>query len=354
MSCRFFTGLFGGDPAAVPVWGAKENLARLAHALETGLSISNTTSKTGVSEASHAMETVVGRLQKTGKAPFDLQNVAGLSDEQRIAHGFESSTAVLDPATSVQDMGVPPFKDLNMAMFLAGLRVVARCQEILTGVKPVIEVGILTLTVQGIDQQFFAQTLMSEAGEATDTVWLYRWCSMGLDGRYEEHWRPFDGPTGMKSNSDIASPQDQIISQKSPDHGVVPSPPDATAESACPQKRSKKQRAPKHKRWQHFQHHYLSDDELFAAPSDLLQGDAILRLAYSYSNNVIFARINAARPEGTGVKSVNVITKRLTHAIQAAAKASGRSVHEIRTEIAEAKSQNGVRHKGKVDVALYA
>jgi hypothetical protein len=351
MSCRFLTGLFG-DPAAVPIWGAKENLAILAHALQTGLSISNTTSTTGNSEASHAMETVVGWLQRSGRAPFNLQNVAGLSDEQRVAHAFEPSTAVLN-SPSVQDMGVPPFKTLDMAMFFAGLRVVTQYQKILTGVKPVIRVGILTLTVQGIDQQFFAQTLMSEAGEATDTVWLYRWCNMGFDGQCEEHWRPFDGPAGIQSYPDVALPQDQTILQKPTDHVAVSCPPDATSELACPQQPPKKQRAPKHKRWQHFQHHYLSDDELFAAPSDLLQGDAILRLAHSYSNNVIFARINASRPEGTGIKSVNVITKRLTHAIQAAAQATGRSVNEIRAEITAAKIENGMRHKGKVDVAPY-
>jgi hypothetical protein len=250
-------------------------------------------------------------------------------------------------------MGVPPFKELDMAIVLANLRAVARYQELLTGIKPVFQVGVLTLTVSGIDHQFFAQTLSAEAGEATDTVWLYRWCTMEIDGQYEEHWRPFDAPMGVQSNPHTTLPPNQTILPNPTDHRVVPNPAETTPNPTPPQQPPKRPRAPKHKRWQHFEHKYLSDDELFAAPADLLQGPAILRLAHSYSNQAIFDRINAARPEGTGIRSVNVITKRLTHAIQAAAKASGRSVQEIRAEVTAAKSRNGVRHKGKVDVAPY-
>ena len=124
MSCRFLNHVFGPGTDAVPVWGAKENLATLSHALETGLSIHNTTSTTGVSEASHSIEAIVGWLQRSGKAPFDLQNIAGLSDEQRKDLGFEPTTVATDPEASIQDMGVPPFKNLDMAIFLASLRAV--------------------------------------------------------------------------------------------------------------------------------------------------------------------------------------------------------------------------------------
>ena len=176
---------------------------------------------------------------------------------------------------------------------------------------------------------------------------------MEIDGQYEEHWRPFDAPLGVQPYPAVTSPQNQTILPNSTDDSVVPNQPEPDQKPTPSQQTPKRPRAPKHKRWQHFEHKYLSDDELFAAPADLLQGPAILRLAHSYSNQTIFDRINATRPQGTGVKSVNVITKRLTHAIQAAAKASGRSVQEIRAEITAAKSRNGVRHKGKVDVAPY-
>lgn len=350
MSCRFLNGLFGPGTAPVPVWGDKENLALLVHALDVGLSIYNTTSTTGQSEAFHAVEAVVGWLQRTGKAPFDLQEISGLSDEQRNDFGFEPLTAATDPAASVQDMGVPPFKDLDMAVFFANLRVVARYQELLTGFKPIFQVGVLTLTVQGTGQQFFAQTLMTEAGEATDTVWLYRWCIVDFDGQYEEHWRPFDASMGAPS---YPEPQNHTVLPNLTDHSLDSNSLGTDRNPAPLQQPLKRQRAPKHKRWQNFEHQYLSDDELFAVAADLLQGPAILRLAHNYSNQEIFERINAARPEGTGIRSVNVITKRLTHAIQAAAKASGRSAQEIRAEVTAAKYRNGVRHKGKVDVAPY-
>lgn len=353
MSCRFLNGVFGSGTDAVPVWGAKENLATLSHALETGLSIHNTTSTTGMSEASHTMKTVVEWLQRTGKAPSDLQKVSSLSDEQRRAFDIELLTAATDPAASVQDMGFPPFKDLDMAVFLASLRNVARYQELLTGSKLVFQVGVLTLTVQGANHQFFAQTLMTSAGEATDTVWLYRWCTMDFDGQYEEHWRPFDAHMAVQPYQDVTFPQNQPVPLDPTDPSVLQNPPQRTQTTTPPQQLPKRQRAPKHKRWQHFEHQYLSDDELFAVPADLLQGNAIIRLAHGYSNQDIFDRINAARPEGTGIRSVNVITKRLTHAIQAAAKTSGRKVHEIRAEITAAKYRNGVKHKGKIDVAPY-
>jgi len=353
MACRFLNDLFGPRTAAVPVWGAKEDLAVLMHALEIGLSIHNTTLTTGLSDVSHAIHTVVDWLQRTGKAPFDLQRVSGLSDEQRKEFGFEPLAVAMDPAASIQDMGVPPFKDLDIAMFLASLRVTARYQELLTGTKPVFQVGVLTLTFQGTEQQFFAQTLMSEAGEATDTVWLYRWCTMDLDGQHEEHWRPFDAPMVVQPYSDAPLPH--TILPNSTNHSLTTNSPAPIPNLTPPQQQPpKKPRAPKHKRWQHFEHKYLSDDELFAVPADLLQGPAILRLAHSHSNKAIFDRINAARPEGTGIKSVNVITKRLTHAIEGAAKVSGMSEKEIRKAIAAAKSRNGVRHKGKVDVAPFS
>lgn len=350
MACRFLFGLFGPNSEAAPVWGNKQTLALLSNALDSGLSIADTKSTTGQSEASHAMETAVGWLQKSGKAPFDLQKMSGLSDEHRIALGFEPASVASDPAASVQDMGVPPSKELDMAVFLAALRFVARYQQITTGFKPVFQVGVLTLTVQGMENQFFAQTLAAEAGEATETVWLYRWCVVGLDGEYEEHWRPFDSPVDVNPNPPVVIPQQQTTIHSPSNHINARKRSHAAFTSTPPQAPLKKTRQ---KRYQHFQHAHLSDAELFASPSDLIQGDAILRLAHSYSNQDIFHRVNAGRSDGTGVKSVNVITKRLSHAVEAAAKTSGKSEQEIRTEISDSKKARGVRHKGKIDVTPY-
>jgi hypothetical protein len=350
MACRFLNGLFGPNSEPAPVWGDQQDLALLARALDAGLSICNTVSTAGLSEASHAMETAVGWLQKTGKAPIDLQKVLSLSDEQRVAFGFEPSAVASDPAASVQNMGVPPFQNLDVAEFLAALRFVARYQQLKTGFKPVFQVGVLTLTVQGREQQFFAQTLATELGEVTETVWLYRWCVHGVDGQVDEHWRTFDGPAGTSALSTGVPSHQQTTTHNATDHGNHFSSPDAPSVATSPQPKARK---PRVKGWQHFQHAHLSDNELFAAPPHLLQGGVILCLAHNYSNQEIFENINTAQPQGSGIRSVNVITKRLTHAIQAEAEASGRSVQDIRAQIAEAKSSRGIVHKGKVDVTMY-
>jgi hypothetical protein len=350
MACRFLNGLFGPDSAPVPILGSQQNLTLLARALDAGLSISNTTSTTGLPEASHAMETAVGWLQKTGKAPIDLQKVLGLSDEQRVALGFEPAAVASDPASSVQDMGVPPFQNLDMAKFLASLRFVARCQQLKTGFKPVFQVGVLTLTVQGSEKQFFAQTLATELGEVTETVWLYRWCVYGVDGDIDEHWRAFDGPVGVQTFPTGVSSQQQTAVHNAADQANISSSLNAPPAATAPQPKARKPRA---KGWQHFSYDHLSDNDIFAEAPSLLQGGVILRLAHRYSNQVIFEKINAAHPQGSDIRSVNVITKRLTHAIQVEAQATGRSVQDIRAGIAEAKSSLGVIHKMKVDVTGY-
>jgi hypothetical protein len=383
MACRFLNDIFGPGSGALPVWGSRETLACLAEALSAGLSISYSTSKTGLSESSHARNIAIEWLQRTGRAPNDLRRRSGLSDEQCSMLGFEPKAAATDPAFSVQDMGVPSFRNLDVADLLAALRFVARYRELMagsTGSKPVFQVGILTLTIQGREQQFFAQTLVAELGEVTDTVWLYRWCVWGLDGRYEEHWRAFDGPADASPHTtSILSSQQQIHLPSPTDYTNTPNPPYATPTTPSYQRNPKKRKpsdstsshsqneppqkrirpstppsaAARYKPWQHFQHAPLSDDQLFAVASNLLQGAAILRLAHSYSNQDIFKRINATRPAEAGIKSVNVITKRISHAVKLEAEATGRSERAIRAQISEAKSLRGVAHKGKVDVTPY-
>jgi hypothetical protein len=350
MACRFLNGLFGSNSDPVPVRGGRQDLSLLARALDAGLSVNNTMSTIGLSEACHAMEATVGWLQKSGKVPMDLQDVSTLSDEQRAAFGFEPTAVASDPAASVQTMGVPPFQNLDMAKFLAALRFVARYQQLMTGSKPVFQVGVLTLTVQGSDQQFFAQTLATELGEVTETVWLYRWCVYSVDDQVEEHWRAFDGPASTSALPIGVSSHQQTTFRNATDQNNRSSSPDTPLAGTSLQLRARK---PRVKDWQHFQHKPLTDDQLFASNPNHLQGDAILRLAHGYSNQDIFENINAAQPQGRGIRSVNVITKRLTHAIQIEAEATGRSVQDIRAEIAEAKSSRGVVHKGRIDVTMY-
>lgn len=339
LACRFLNGLFGPGSPPAPVWGDRNDLTLLAVALKAGQSISQSTSTQGLPESSHAVQLAIGRLQQAGRIPADLDKVQGLSDEQRVAFGFEPRNF---EGASLQSTGVPSFKNFDIGGFLTSLRFVARCQQLINGPKPVFQLGVLSLTVKGIQQQFLAQTFQAAAGQVTDTIWLYRWCVLGEEGEYEEHWRSFEGPLaqlGAPAAPEAAQALQPEAGQRS--HSTNPG---ASQQSTTG-------RQGRCNPYQFFQHSELSDDELFASPPDLIQGDAILRLAQGYSNGEIFSRINAAHPGG--VKSVNVITKRLTHAIQQVATAQGRSTAEIRSEIAQAKRDNGVVHKMKVDVTHY-
>jgi hypothetical protein len=370
MFCRCLPGLFGPNSAPAPIWGDRESLACLSNTLNTGLAITKQTLTTGQSEADNATQTAVTRLQQAGRIPNDLFKIQNLSDEHRSALGFEPR--MLPAGSSMQDWGVPPFQELDLADFLAALRFVTRYSELKSGYKPIFQVGILTMIVQGVEPEFFAQLFVSDAGLVTDTIWLYRWCVVSSDNEgtgntYTEHWRAFDGPPNAQQQQSSMSYQDQSSINRAPDttgyvHTTTTSPDRKTPKAKQKQQPPHLRKHPKKKHRPETPHAHLSDTQLFALDPDLIQNSILLRLAQSYSNHEIFELINAnhepgveidGEPQQRRVKSVNVITKRLTHAIKEASKASGRSEREIRVQIAEAKRSRGVAHKGKVDVTVY-
>jgi hypothetical protein len=359
MFCRCLPGLFGPDSAPAPIWGERESLACLSNTLNTGLSISEKTSTTGQSEAVHATHTAVTRLQIAGRIPNDFFEVQTLTDGQRSAFGFEPR--VLPAGSSMQGCGVPPFQELDLADFLAALRFVAHFSELKSGYKPVFQVGILTMIAQGVTPEFFAQMFVSDDGLVTDTIWLYRWCIVspkddGTGSTYTEHWRAFDGPVDAQQQQN----QGQSSTNRAPTTSSDPKNPKQTKKQPSRLKQQKKPR--KRKPRPEIPHAHLSDPQLFALDPDHIQGSILLRLAQSHSNQEICALINAnhepgvdiyGQPQAPRVKSVNVITKRLTHAIKGASKATGRSERNIREQLALAKRSRGVAHKGKVDVGVY-
>lgn len=85
-------------------------------------------------------------------------------------------------------------------------------------------------------------------------------------------------------------------------------------------------------------HAHPSDDELFTVPAEQLKGDLLLQLAHRYSPREIFDKVNAIRPGS--FKNAEIVRGRFNHAIQVAAGASGRSIADIRTEIAEARQSH--------------
>lgn len=343
LGCRFISGLFGSNSPPAPVWGSSNDLNLLSKALAADLSISSSVAPEGSSEASCALQATIIHLQKAGRIPADVEKVKGLSDSQREALGFELKT--LDPATSIQHLGKPNFVNQNIAKVLAILRFVARYQELKTGSKrPIFRVGVVTLTADGFKKHFRAQTFKAADGTTTDTVWLYRWCVMDGNGAYEEYWRAFSGHVVEQQANTNVPMADAPVPAPAP----APTPVHQPASATVP----KPTRKPRHTAYLMFEHDHLSDDELFASRPEFIQGDAIIRLARNYSNTDIFKRINAATPGG--IKNVCVITKRLTHAIEAAAETSGRSVLEIRQEIVNAKNANGIEHSAVVDTSRYA
>ncbi|KAM0724182.1 hypothetical protein Q7P37_000064 [Cladosporium fusiforme] len=356
MALQTIHGLFGRDGPSTPIFGDNTLLTLLARDVAAGLSISNTTSAIGDPESSHAVATATTRLQLTGRIPMDLHTMQSLSDQQRKALGFEPMN--LEPEIEMQTFGAPPFKELDFARFLAALRFSARCQQLQSGFKPIFEVGIVTMTVNGLEQGFFAQSLQAEVGVVTDTIWLYRWVIMDPDGGYEEHWRPFDGPIVQQFApvGDIVPPLSQQQQQFRPlqqsfqdlPAAQVPNPPHQPQPTETPQPQPRRHR---HLPYETFNHAHLSDAELFQSAPELIQGEAIMRLAESYSNGEIFANLQAAHPGK--IKNVNVITKRLTHAIAIAAQAEGVVPAVVRARIREAKEANGVVHKAKLDVTPY-
>jgi hypothetical protein len=354
--CRCLPGLFGPNSPPAPIWGDRESLTCLSNTLSTGLTISEKTSTTGQSEADHATQTAVTRLQNAGRIPKNLFEIQTLSDGQRSALGFEPRVPPAGP--SMQDFGVPPFQELDLAEFLAALRFVAHFSELRSGYKPVFQVGILTMIAHGVKPEFFAQVFVSEVGLVTDTIWLYRWCAVSSEGdgtgsTYTEHWRPFDGPLDAQQQQ-----QDQSSTKKTPATANHTQ----TTTSTKPKKKQPTRPRKKPKKKPELPHAHLTNPQLFALDPDQIQGSILLRLAQSHSNQEICALINAnhepgvdvyGQPQAQRIRSVNVITKRLTHAIKGASKASGRSEREIRAQLAEAKRVRGVAHKGKVDVGVY-
>lgn len=86
---------------------------------------------------------------------------------------------------------------------------------------------------------------------------------------------------------------------------------------------------------QKTQHTHQSDDELFRMPVERLKGDILLQLSRRHSPREIFDQVNSIQPGS--VKSVEIIRGRIKYATNAAAVASGRTIADIREEIAEAR-----------------
>lgn len=90
------------------------------------------------------------------------------------------------------------------------------------------------------------------------------------------------------------------------------------------------------------QHAHLSDEELLNTAPESLSSQALLRLTHRYTEREIFDRMNAVRPNS--VKAVHNIHCRIYYAMGLAAKASGRTIADIRAKATEAR-EKGVQQE---------
>lgn len=364
-TCRFIKNLF---TCAAPVWADQATLAALQSAADNGLRISNDRDyRDGVLGADKAIALALERLELDGIMPYDMNTLFDKASEAGIPTGLDLDEEIQE-LFSLKHMGNPAYLHVNIAHLLEVLRFMATVVQQHMGHKPVFQVGILTLSVHNTSKTFSAQLFAAEEGIATGTVWLYRWCVYQAGGHYEEYWRPFvrnvdqvgrntvfDGQTMATTKQPIQpAVAANTSSRKRPleTDGATGLPgayqiPTNTAPQAEPQAKRRR-----NNRFHAFDHWAFTDDQLFAGDHYLIQGDCIIRLAHSHNNQDIMNRINAHHPGA--ISSVNVITKRLTHAIGYAADTTGKTTTQIRQEIANAKAANGVEHKAKIETGTYA
>jgi len=364
-TCRFINGVFSCE---APVWADQVTLTALQAAADSGYKISNDGEyRDGVLGADKAIGIVLQRLELDGIIPYDINAVLDKADQAGIPETLDVSEEIKE-LLSLKCMGNPAYVHVNIAHLLEVLRFMARFKEQRIGHKPIFQVGILTLSVKGTSKNFNAQIFAAEEGIATENVWLYRWCVYQQGGHYEEYWRPFAKTTDQVYGSAVLRGQaaamtqhpfqptatSHTVSRKRPlgadetaaQHNAYRMPPTAPPQGEPQAKRRR------NNRFNDFNHWALSDDQLFAGDPYMVQGSCMIRLAHGYNNQEIMRRINAHHPGA--ISSVNVITKRLTHAIEKAAEDTGKTSTQIRQEIANAKAANGVEHKAKIDTSTYA
>ena len=363
-ACTFINGLF---TSPVPAWADPIALKTLQSATKSGLAIDNEDDYShGVMGANKAIETALKRLESDGVIPHDIDSLLINAHEAGIAQAMELGEEV-SALLSLRELGNPAYVHVNIAQILDVLRFLARSHEQNVGQKPTLQLGVLTMMVQGSAKSFGAQVFPADTGVVTETVWLYRWCVYNADGGYDEHWRPFlrksrrsevpelvnakatFNPQNILQDPTAAPPRPRKRAFEEEQTPTLPTTqPIPANKPLAGEPRTKRHR---HNRFHNFNHWVFTTDELFIAEPYMIQGDCIIRLAHSLTNAEIRDRINANHPGS--ISSVNVITKRLTHAIERAAEATGKSVMEVRQEIANAKAANGVANKAKIDTSVY-
>ncbi|KAK5118709.1 hypothetical protein LTR85_007915 [Meristemomyces frigidus] len=354
--CWFISNLFGFATPNVPVFGSEEAIAELTSAIDRD---SLFIQPQGTPLPSDNIKIAYQHLQRKGVFPqaAQLQGLRELTPQAGLALGISPEDYVLDPADAVT--ATPPFKTLDVDRVLGALRAVAKYfnksgnHAVENSQTHAYQVGIVTMTVEPDGGPLFQAQLFRSQHETppNGTLWLYRWCVGDGAGSYHEKWRALgDGTFDMATVSDdvqqVLSPPLVNHTNKKRAHDTL-NDADAgvedqtvtTASDDQPQRSTKKQR-------RNLDPASVPDDALFTQDPESITGPIILRLASHYGNTELFERINdgLAAKQLPLVRSCNVITRRITLAIQSrAARSKELTVESVRKELNEAREKNGVR-----------
>ncbi|KAK5138483.1 hypothetical protein LTR08_000069 [Meristemomyces frigidus] len=351
--CARFFSLYGPGTTRAPILGSAAVLDELTQTIDRDRLFIQ---RPATSHPTDVIKIAYHHLQQHSLFP-QAEEITGLrsfSPSGDSAMGIELRDPVLDIADAVT--GKPPFRTRDVDCILGALRILARQHEECTNdffEQPQefsYRLGVVTLLLDASGRpKFTAQLLPSREGVVVmGTLWLFRWCAKDGSGACTEAWRAFgDGTFDMETLGEpdrvFRSPPEPLATAPEAPHileraGVVQTPHVDADDYAEHPAREPRPHQPSSTA--------LSDEQLFAHDPDRIRGAAILRLARFYSNTELFERVNAglAARGAQGVASANVITRRITLAIQAkAAKSEGLTIALVRRELNEARRANGVR-----------
>ncbi|KAK4541792.1 hypothetical protein LTR36_007324 [Oleoguttula mirabilis] len=354
--CTFVKGLFGPGTPSAPVFGSAAAIDELTLAIQDdGLFIQ----RQGAPVPADNIKIAYQHLQQKGVFPQteQLRSLQDLTPRDGLALGIDAEDYLLDPANAVT--GIPPFKTLDVDRVLGALRIVAKYYNEYTTYSledpqtHAYQLGIITMTFILEDGPVFRAQLYPSQRDvpATGTLWLYRWCAADDAGSYKEQWRALgNGTFDMATLADFApvfaAPSVTSTNRKraygaleDADAGLLPPEPDTAQPRVIKRQRHSLTTTS------------VSDEQLFQQSPEKITGATILRLAAQFSNTELFERINdgLAAKNLPLVRTCNVITRRITLAIQSkAAQDKDLTAEEVRKELNEAREKNGVKIRKNV------
>ncbi|KAK5109614.1 hypothetical protein LTR62_006851 [Meristemomyces frigidus] len=253
-----------------------------------------------------------------------------------------------------------PFENFSMLDALSALKDLAHHHDQQTAEEHEImqtsnfQIGVITQTRGNGTPLYLVELFNNDMTKPiTATIWLYRESSLGgaLDGFGQEMWRPISD--GTFELADIVSVADQPefdnkkrasdqFSSDDESEGLV-----SAAHSAHDAKRVKHNQPSSTAATGPYPFDSPAANHLFATNPEAVMGPTILALARTYCNQEIFDLLNESlAAQGKEIiNHVNVVTRRITLAILAAARRSGGLMTRkmVRADLNAAKKANGTK-----------